>query len=336
MSSDSDSLGDYRLLQRLGGGAAGDVFLATPLVAKSFAAPGDPVAIKRYKPAIFDRPNQIERVRREFAAGEGVAHPNLVRMLELSLEQQPFLVMEYIAGVSLLEWIEMFHPASPWLIFRFIDQIATALHALHSAGVIHRDVKPSNIVISADFNARLMDLGVVRFEEKPKISDSAEFVGTKRNAAPEFLTGHSYDARADIYSLGTVLFCLLHGEEVFADERNSARLVQRVCNEQPAFDDELQRKGRPLKDLFDLMKTLLAKEPSGRPSTISDVISLLDSMREDFRSPAEPLHAYVATALTSVAGADRDKIDFPSKWIADTAKEFDIYVYQPRYVSDPL
>src|SRR3990172_5311692 len=95
-------LGDYRLLSQLGEGAAGTVFLATPIRTKLFASPGDPVAIKVYKEEILKKPKQLERIRREFKIGSQLAHPNIVRIYEYSVDTKPpYLVMEYVDGITL-------------------------------------------------------------------------------------------------------------------------------------------------------------------------------------------------------------------------------------------
>jgi transcriptional regulator with XRE-family HTH domain len=334
------SFDGYRLKRStpLGSGNAGDVYLATPLEPKPFANPGDLLAIKRYKPEILKEPNQLERIQLEFQTGSTIDSPYMVRIYDFSTEGRPYLVMEFVDGVPLLSWVGMFHPVAPALAFRFVDHLTEALGSLHAVGGIHRDVKPSNVVITYDFRAKLMDLGVVRFEDTPSLTDSDDFVGTKRNAAPEFLHGKDYDNRIDLYSLGTVIFTLLHGIEVFADESNAAQLAELVAHAEPAFDDSVAGPSEVGRSLFDLCKRLLAKNPNDRPSSIDEVRESLESLRdaEELRTAVEPLQAYIGTALTNLDGLQRDGIDFVSKRIADIAKQDGIYVYQPRRATDPI
>src|SRR5439155_13070978 len=122
------------------------------------------------------------------------------------------------------------------LLVRIIEQLVSGLNHLHENSIIHRDLKPQNIMLSSAFEPKIMDLGVVRITTATPITPKDKFVGTIRNAAPEFLFGRDYDARADLYSLGTIIYMLLFGEQVFADEDQFARLIDRVRSTAPNFD----------------------------------------------------------------------------------------------------
>ena len=221
-------IGDYRLLEKIGEGAAGEVFLATPFKEKPFAKPGQPVALKRYKSEVLKKAHQFERIDREFQAGSTLSHPNLVCVYEYRSDAQhrsaPYLVMEYVDGVPLDRWIEIFCPLPRHLLLRFTKQLIQGVAHLHANNIIHRDIKPQNIMVTSSFDLKIMDLGVVRVKSDLRITPQDMFVGTIRNSSPEMLFGEKYDERTDLYSLGTVFYALLHGEQVFADEvhRNKA------------------------------------------------------------------------------------------------------------------
>ncbi|HEV2969197.1 MAG TPA: protein kinase [Pirellulales bacterium] len=337
----TEQIGDFRVVDKLGEGAAGEVFLATPVAPKAYARPGDLVAIKRYKPEILQQARQFDRIEREFKVGSQFSHPNLVRMHEYvpagTSDSAPFLVMEYVDGIPLDKWIEQFHPAPRRLVMRFVSQLLSAVSHLHDNGVRHRDIKPANALVTSNFDVKLMDLGVVQILSDSRLTPEESFIGTIRNSSPEMLFGRSYDDRTDLYSLGTIIYALLHGEQVFADEGQWARLTRLIETDNPRFDPAVKATDGVSSILFDAAQKLLNKLPEKRPGTCADVRSLLERANSELASvePIEPLHGYIATALTGLDPDSREAIMFVSSKIAETAKEYGLYVYQPRKATDP-
>lgn len=337
-------IGDYRILREIGHGRAGTVYLATPTQPLAFAQPGEPLAIKVYKTAILGEARQFERIRREFEVGVTVAHPNLVRMLAYSPGahgDEPFLVMAYVDGIPLSTWLGLFHPLPGPIIRRLFEQVVLAVAALHDAGNIHRDLKPANVMVTSTLEAVVMDLGVVRVKpgDSEKIDDitpSDQFLGTIRNAAPEALVGDDDDARSDLYSLGTILYALLHGEEVFSDETQFIKVSQRVLRDSPAFDSGICNRDQIRAALMPIAQLLLQKDPTDRPPTAAELLGVLKSQVPVSLPSSVPLHAYVATALTGLERDSAVAMAFLSAKIADVAKEYDIFVYEPRRATDPL
>jgi serine/threonine protein kinase/transcriptional regulator with XRE-family HTH domain len=338
--SERRHIGSYRIIERLGSGGAGDVFLATPIQDKSFASAGELVSIKLYNQRVLSAPNQLDRIRREFEIGSNLNHPHLVHMHECNIDdvKNPFLVMEYIDGMPLSEWLQMFHPVSEALTLRTLIRIAQGIKALHDAKTIHRDIKPENIMMSSDFLPKLMDFGVVHIEHRDGETPSDSFIGTIRNASPEWLRGEDqeHDLRSDLYSFGTVIYAMLHGHQVFAEEKQFARLVELVTATKPRVDEGLRnRQQQPTPTLLKLAESLLEKDPAARPATIDEVLQVLKD--GETTTPAiRPLHGYMATALTGVPEDARKAIAFESASIASVCKQFDVYVYQPRKATDPL
>ena len=338
---DINAVPGYRLLQRIGEGAAGEVYLATPTSDKSFAKPGEPLAIKIYRPEILRQTKQLDRIRREFLVGSQHAHPNLVLIHDCSIDDRsrpPHLVMEYVDGIRLDTWLQMFHPLPRNLLLRIVDQLLDALSHLHATGITHRDFKPANIMVSSTFDAKVMDFGVVRVTHDSPITPKDKFVGTIRNSSPEMLFGRDYDHRTDLYSLGTVLYPLLYGEEVFAEESQFARLIDLVKDTYPELDPSVASRDDVSSALFELTKQLLRKTPIERPVDVEDVRRRLTPVRASLvpELDYEPLHGYVATALTGLLPDAREAIAFVSSRIAEVAKDHGIYVYQPRKATDPL
>lgn len=335
-----DRIGDYRLLQKLGEGAAGEVHLATPIEDKSFAKPGEPVALKLYKDTILQHKNQRERIQREFKVGSSISHPNLARIYDIGdlTKEQPYLVMEYVDGVPLSDWIHMFHPIAGSLLIRIVKQLVEGVRELHAKDIIHRDLKPANVMISSSFDARIMDFGVVHITTETHLTDRDKFVGTIRNASPEFLRNRNYDKRTDLYSLGTVIYTLLYGEDIFAEENQFVRLADAVEHTSPRFDANSAGRDQVCIGLLDLTQSLLKKNPGERPQSIDEVSQRVEQIGHLVKDipPQQPLHGYVATALTGLGSDARAHITFASSRIADVAKQHGIYVYQPRRATDPV
>lgn len=335
---EGDLVGDFRIIKYLGQGAAGRAYLATPVTHKPFARPGDLVALKVYKEEILREPSELARIRREFDVGSADPHPRLVRVLEHSLDSTPpFLVMEYVDGTPLDQWIKMFHPVPSDLTLRIAEQVVEGIAHLHDRGLVHRDVKPENVMVTPSFDVKVMDLGVVWSDSGTRLTPEGEHLGTTRNSSPELLLGKGFDRRTDLYSLGTVIYAVLHGHQIFAAESHSKRLAEMVIHEVPAFDQGLRTGDAISAGLLDLAERLLAKNPEQRPSSAAEVRHELARL-EDL-APAtefEPLHGYVATALTGLDADAKEAIDFAAGKIAEVAKAFRIYVYQPRRFTDPI
>jgi len=221
---------DLELVKALGEGQAGVVWLAT--LKKSFKdlPRGSSVAVKTYKSWVLEEKGQFERIIRELEIGRRVSHPNLVKTYSVIRDDSgnPALIMAYYNGETLDKYLQGLRNGkkSPDMevAFRFIGGLASALGALHDAGVIHRDVKPANIILD-NGKPILMDLGVVRSRDFPEQTTTGAFLGTIRYAAPEYLFGDEYDSRIDIYSVGAVAYELFVGEIFLSKEKQWARLI---------------------------------------------------------------------------------------------------------------
>lgn len=302
--------------------------------------PASPLRLKIYKPEILARQNETERIQRELEASTAARHPNVVTAYEVGTAKtgETFLVMQFVDGLPLGLWVKMYPEAPPRLLLRLLKELISGVGALHAHGIIHRDIKPANIMVTPDFRVKLMDLGVVKLSgavKEPNISDSDEFLGTIRNSAPEHLETEDVDFRADLYSFGTVLYLILNGEEVFAEEGRFTTLIERVRHSEPRFK-EVSRTEDPLRSaLLPLCKRTLAKNPSGRPGSWKEIQQALDAVEHDLPDMPEPLNGYVATALTNVSEDALEAITFVSYNIAQVSRKFGIYIHQPRIQTDP-
>jgi serine/threonine protein kinase len=228
--------GRFLVLRKIGEGAAGEILEAMLLQDTEYAARGSHVAIKQYKPWVLEKPEQSYRIERELRTGTEIHCPNLIKSHEVvGMDDKLFLIMEFVQGPTLREWMQKRRTFEE--IMSVFSNVVTALFALHSRGLIHRDVKPENIVI-AGRGAVLLDLGVIRDINVSTMTAGKEFLGTVRYAAPEYLFAKEYNANIDIYSLGLILQELingaaLHPEDLFWSELVRARYSEALPYESP-------------------------------------------------------------------------------------------------------
>lgn len=223
---------DLCLTREVGSGQAGTVWVAKLKRAYLRLEKDSQVAVKLFRPWVLEQPGQYERIYRELETGRHVVHPNLVRTLGLVADERslPALVMEYYDGESLQEYLARNREAGDPIDFDkaldIVAGVAGALKALHDNGIIHRDVKPGNIMLTPS-GPILMDLGVVATEHSAEMTTSGIFLGTIRYGSPEYLFGETYDFKVDIYSLGASLYELVTGLEFIAEKNQWARMIAR-------------------------------------------------------------------------------------------------------------
>jgi serine/threonine protein kinase/beta-lactam-binding protein with PASTA domain len=229
--------GRYQIGELIGRGGMADVRIGTD------ARLGRRVAIKLLKPALANDPTFRTRFRREAQDAAKMAHPTIVRIFDAGEEtvidprgneaQIPFIVMEYVDG-RLLKDILAEGALDPAEAVRIIGQVLTALEYSHRAGVIHRDIKPGNIMIAKNGQVKVMDFGIARAisDSAATIAETSAIVGTAQYFSPEQARGEAVDARTDLYSTGVVLFELLTGQAPFRGENPVAVAYQHV-NQNP-------------------------------------------------------------------------------------------------------
>lgn len=249
----------FLLVSELGGGRSGVVFLAQD------GATGQDVAVK-----VLRRDHAVRRLRREYGRLRDLAHPHVVSAFELHADGSPkFIVMPYVAGRHLDRAVTRLAPRDrPARARSYFGQLALALHALHRAGIVHRDVKPSNVLVSDDGFVSLIDLGLaVHADER-----GADLEGTPAFVAPEVLGGHQATAASDWYAFGVMLHQILAGALPF--EGTVAEVLRKKRETDPPapspaaiiLDAELAR----------LAHALLSRSPGERPAParIFDVLGV--------------------------------------------------------------
>jgi hypothetical protein len=212
----------YRLERVIGAGGMATVWLATD------ERLGRKVAIKALSDALATDPAYVARFEREARIAAGLSHPNLVEVLDSGAAgEQPYLVMEYVDGPTLADALQR----DPGGVDteQLARELLGALRHIHAAGVVHRDVKPANVLIGADGRARLTDFGIARPEEGTQITQTGQMVGTLQYMAPELIEGKPASERSDLYSCGVLLKECAGGSQ----EGDVGRLVKRLTARRP-------------------------------------------------------------------------------------------------------
>ena len=275
----------YRLIKRLGSGGMSLVYLARHVIIDRLSA------IKILRPDFGTSPAYRERFLREARAVNRINHANIVEISDVGeADGVAYLVMEYVSGESLLALIQ--RAALPWpRALRIGVQIAGALGRTHELGVIHRDLKPENVMLTHSAGeedvVKLTDFGIAKIVDLPALTFSEQLFGTPGYIAPEYVEGKPADLRADIYSLGVLLYEMLTGVLPY-DTKNQSELLLRPLTEEPV---PLSRHvgGLPA-DLEGLVLRMLSRKPEARPNdcyfiqaSLRDVLSRYETFAREVR-----------------------------------------------------
>jgi serine/threonine protein kinase len=231
--SDGDEFAGYRIERRLGRGGMGILYLAIE--------PGleRRVALKLIAPEAASEEVFTRRFAEESRIAASIEHPNVVPIYAAGEEAGvPYIAMRYVAGADLARRLVREGRLSPEIAVGLIAQIGNGLDAIHAAGLVHRDVKPANVLLSGDDgvdHAYITDFGVARnVATESGLTQTGRFVGTLDYVAPEQISGGAVDARVDVYALGCLLFKLLTGEVPFPKDGDAARLYAHLNDPPPA------------------------------------------------------------------------------------------------------
>ncbi len=267
-------IGRYQLLKTLGRGAMGVVYLGYD------EAIDRQVAIKTIHRSLLegeDSSSWLERFRREVRAAGRCLHPNIVTVFEYGEENGiPYIVMEYVQGRELRDYLKDRQALPLTNAVAVIVQVLHALDHAHANGVIHRDIKPGNIILLADGQIKVSDFGIARMEAISGMTQHGMAVGTPAYMAPEQFNSEETDRRADLYGTGVVLFEALTGIRPFTG-RNSTELMYKVLHDLPPKASVINPR-LPL-ELDELLAKALAKIPSERFQTASEFYTALENLK---------------------------------------------------------
>jgi serine/threonine-protein kinase len=267
--------GRYEITELIGVGGMADVYKATDILE------GKVVAVKILKPEFSDNEEFIRRFRNESKAIAVLSHPNIVKIFDVGFtDKLQFIVMEYIDGITLKEFIEQ-QGVLKWKdTIHFIIQILRALQHAHDRGIVHRDIKPQNIMLFPDGTIKVMDFGIARFarEELKTVSDKA--IGSVHYISPEQASGNVTDERSDIYSVGIMMYEMLTGIKPF-DADNPVTVV--LMHMQKGARPPRQINDSIPEGLEEIVIRAMQADPSKRYQSASEMIKDIEEFK---RNPA--------------------------------------------------
>ena len=264
--------GRYEILQLLGEGGMGAVYKATDRELDRF------VALKVIRPELASNPSILARFKQELLLAHQVTHRNVIRIYDLGeAEGVKFITMEFIEGKDLRSVIREKNKFAPEEAVEVIQQVCQALDAAHSVGVIHRDLKPQNIMQDGTGRMLVMDFGLARTLEGGGMTQTGAIVGTMEYMSPEQSLGKDLDQRSDIFALGLILYEMLTGKQPFAAESALASLIKRTQERAtPVSDVDAQIPGA----LSGIVSKCLERDLDQRYQNVSEILADLNTWKD--------------------------------------------------------
>lgn len=270
-------IGKYRLLSHLGSGAMGDVYLAEHVQMQRR------VAVKVLPPALVESPTHLQRFYQESRATAALDHPNIVKAYDIDHDGPTslhYIVMEYVEGVDLAKLVQLSGHVKSTDAAEYIRQAALGLAHAHARGLVHRDIKPNNLLVDQEGRVKILDMGIARIlgqtdSQSLTLVGGDGVMGTVDYLAPEqLINSHTVDGRADIYSLGCTLFFLLCGKAPFAHGPITARMMAHHIQPPP---DPRDIRGEIPPELSEICLKMLAKQPELRYQTGEELAEVLST-----------------------------------------------------------
>ncbi|MCD4783132.1 MAG: protein kinase [Candidatus Eremiobacteraeota bacterium] len=271
-----DMIGDilldrYRIDLMIGEGGMGKVFRAKDMYT------GKDVAVKILKEELSLKSTYLRRFKREIRSGGMLDHESIVKLLDNDkINGKPFLVMEYVEGQNLRHWSRNKRRAIPLLLEKF-EMICDAIDHAHKLGIIHRDMKPENVLVTYNGKVKIMDFGLARkVQETSMITSPGTFIGTVVYTSPEQASGKEVDHRCDLYAIGVMMFEMLSGKLPFKGDDPISVLFQHIHND-PPFIREF---GKHIPESIEVfLQKVMAKEPPERPQTAKEMAQIIKAIR---------------------------------------------------------
>lgn len=281
-------IGKYDVTDKLGEGGMGVVYKGVD------PGIGRPVAIKMMTGGFADNPDLLKRFQREAQSAGTLQHPNIVIIYELGThEGSPYMAMEYISGESLEAIVSSRKRMSLVDKFAIMIQVLNGLNYAHEHGIVHRDIKPGNIMVLKDGTIKIVDFGIARISDN-SMTKTGQIVGTINYMSPEQFNGHVVDGRSDIFSAGVLFYEFLTGELPF-DAPETPSVILKILNEQPPPLTKYIQNYPP--ELEEVVAKALAKDREERYATAEDFAFDLSRIQESLKK--EMVVEYVEQAKTA-------------------------------------
>ena len=288
-----ETVGRYEIIGELGRGAMGVVYKAKdPTIGRT-------VALKTMRLDVhgLDAAEMMRRFQNEARAAGVLSHPNIVTIYDAGERDGIFYIaMEFIEGTTLHELIAEHHILPTEDVIQYSRQICKGLDYAHSHGIVHRDVKPANIMITANGTVKIMDFGIAK--AGGSMTSTGQVLGTPNYMSPEQVKGRPLDGRSDLFSFGVILYEMLTGEKPFVGQ-NVTTIIYKIVNENPIAPRDLDVTVHP--GLSAIVTRALAKSPEDRYQSGAELVREL----ENYKIAGAPMHATakLRSAATSAAAA---------------------------------
>lgn len=288
------TISHYKIVDKLGEGGMGAVYKAEDTTLRRL------VALKVLSSHMAEDEEARKRFVREAQAASALNHSNITTVYELLEDEgEQFIVMEYVEGKTIRDMVESGH-VSIRKALDIIIQAAEALEAAHNKGILHRDIKSANIMVSMEGNVKVMDFGLAHLEDRSQLTRTGTTMGTLAYSSPEQLTGRQVDSRSEVFSLGCVFYELLTGQLPFKSP-SEGELVFEIINEQ----DRLSKLRDDVPENVEAVVTkMLDKKPELRYQSCSELIGNLNAIRSDL----ETTTVEISTALPAMRAKKKKQL----------------------------
>ncbi|MFF3100586.1 Stk1 family PASTA domain-containing Ser/Thr kinase [Viridibacillus arvi] len=268
--------GRYKVLEWIGGGGMSNVYLAHDMILDR------DVAIKVLRYSFSDEEELHRRFQREALSATSLTHPNIVSIYDVGEDaDMHYLVMEYVEGKTLKQYIQEFAPLSPMKCVMIMEQLTSAIAHAHQNQIVHRDIKPQNILMDQEGNVKITDFGIAIALSATSFTQTNSVLGTVHYLSPEQARGGTATKKSDIYALGIVLYELLTGKLPFMGESAVAIALKHLQSETPSVRAIVPSIPQSLENV---VFKATAKDPAHRYSTVEELQEDLSTVLEEHRS----------------------------------------------------
>ena len=266
--------GRYSIESLVGVGGMANVYRGTDLKT------GNQIAVKVLKDEFLDNEELVRRFKNESKAISILSHPNIVKVYDVSVtDKLQYIVMEYVDGITLKEYLKQRGGALTWKeTVHFATQILSALQHAHSKGIIHRDVKPQNIMLLADGSIKMMDFGIARFSRAQSQTVSDKAIGSVHYISPEQAKGERTDARTDIYSVGVMLYEMLSGRLPFDGDGAVSIAIMQISDKAKPLAQVAPQTPAGLRQITE---KAMEKDPDKRYQSAQEMLAAIEEFKRN-------------------------------------------------------
>jgi serine/threonine protein kinase len=318
-------LGNYLILDVIGSGGMGHVYKARHLRMDRI------VALKVLSPDLISSRQAVARFQKEVRAAARLEHPKVVMAYDADEDNGVhFLVMQYVDGRDLGSVVKTAGCLSPLRALECVHQVAEGLEYAHNQGVVHRDIKPTNLLLDHSGTVRILDMGLARIGPTGSVdAQKGSLLGTVDFMAPEqAMDSHAADGRADIYSLGCTLWWLVHGRRMFDGEKLAQRIQAHRESRRPTLDSQ----GTGLDDVQTLFESMVAIDPADRFQSAAEVVIAVESCLRQLRVSIDDDNLGESTTVNTVPAEleDSSADDFATPEVSPIASPLTASAARPR------